>query len=86
MTAKVTLDRAGRVVFPKPLREELRLSAGDTLHLESEGGRITLLPARTKPALRKEHGVWVYPGEAGGASIPEVIGRQREKRLRELMG
>lgn len=30
MSGKVTLDRAGRVVLPKTLRDELRLSPGAT--------------------------------------------------------
>jgi len=59
MTAKITLDKAGRVVLPKSLREELRLGPGDALQLESEGERITLCPVRPQALLKKEYGVWV---------------------------
>jgi AbrB family looped-hinge helix DNA binding protein len=31
MTTKITLDKAGRVLIPKSLREELHLDLGDTL-------------------------------------------------------
>ncbi len=41
---------------------------------------------RSKALLKKERGVWVYQGEATHASIPDVIDREREKRLRESMG
>ena len=85
MVAKITLDRAGRVVIPKPLRRELHLAPGDTLELENEGDRITLHPVRPKALLKKEHGVWVYQGEATDVSIPGLIERERAKRLRELM-
>jgi AbrB family looped-hinge helix DNA binding protein len=30
MTSKLTLDKAGRVVLPKPLRDRLQLVPGDT--------------------------------------------------------
>lgn len=86
MTTKLTLDRAGRVLIPKRLRQELRLGAGDVLQLESEGEQITLRPDRAKALLKKEHGVWVYQGDAVQASLPGVIDHEREKRLRNLTG
>jgi AbrB family looped-hinge helix DNA binding protein len=79
-TAKLTLDKAGRIVFPKPLRDRLQLAPGDTLHLESEGDRITLRPVRKKVTLKKELGVWVYQGGPMDASIPNLIERDRENR------
>jgi AbrB family looped-hinge helix DNA binding protein len=84
MITKITLDKAGRVVLPKPLREEMRLGPGDSLQLESEGERITLRPIRPKSMLKKEYGVWVYQGEPTETSITDLIDREREKRLREL--
>jgi AbrB family looped-hinge helix DNA binding protein len=86
MTAKITLDKAGRVVIPKTLRQELHLGPGDALRLESEGDLITLRPLRPEALLKKERGVWVYQGEPTHASIPGLIDREREKRLRELGG
>jgi AbrB family looped-hinge helix DNA binding protein len=86
MTSKLTLDKAGRVLIPKPVRQELGLGPGDTLQLESEGEQITLRPMRAKALLKKELGVWVYQGESTETSITAVIDREREKRLRESMG
>ena len=86
MITKLTLDQAGRVLLPKRLRQELRLGPGDSMQLESKGEEITLRPVRPKALLKKERGVWVYQGEQTDASIPDVIDREREKRLRELMG
>jgi len=86
MTAKITVDKAGRVVIPKPLRDQMQLATGDTLELESEGEQIILRPVRPKPVLRKERGIWVYQGEATGVSIVDLIDQSREMRLRELLG
>lgn len=59
MTTKIVLDKAGRVVIPKSLREELHLSPGDSLELESNGEQIKLRPLRAKSPIQKEDGVWV---------------------------
>ena len=84
MSTKLTLDKAGRVVLPKPLRDRLQLAPGDSLQLETEGERITLRPVRQNVSLKKELGVWVYQGESSDASITDLLDRQCEKRLREL--
>jgi AbrB family looped-hinge helix DNA binding protein len=86
MTTKVTLDKAGRVVLPKPLRDQMQLAAGDTLQLESEGESITLRPVRPKATLKKECGIWVYQGDSTDTSIPDLLDHEREKRLRESRG
>jgi AbrB family looped-hinge helix DNA binding protein len=58
----VTIDKAGRVVIPKEIRDELRLEAGDTLAIESAGEHVTLRPVHGGTALQKERGVWVFRG------------------------
>jgi len=60
MNSKVTLDRAGRVVLPKALRDEMHLSPGDTLDLTVKGDEVTLRPRRGAMPLQKERGVWVF--------------------------
>jgi len=85
MTAKLTLDRAGRVLIPKTLRQQLHLEPGDALQLESEGEQMTLRPVRPQALLKKERGVWVYQGEPTTASIPDLIDRERAERARGLM-
>ena len=86
MTARVSLDKAGRVVLPKAVREEMQLVPGDKFVLENEGERITLRPIRAQPLLRKERGVWVYQGERTDASISDILDRQRAQRLAEVIG
>jgi AbrB family looped-hinge helix DNA binding protein len=85
MTTKLTLDKAGRVVLPKPLRDRLQLAPGDTLHLESEGERIMLRPVRQNVMLKKELGVWVYQGEPTDASVTDLIDRDRENRSHSVI-
>lgn len=87
MTTKLTLDKAGRVSLPKALRQELQLSPGDSLQLESQGERITLRPVRASAPIRKEHGVWVYrSGTPSTVSIRKLIEEGREERHRSNVG
>jgi AbrB family looped-hinge helix DNA binding protein len=76
------MDRAGRVVLPKPLRDELELGPGDTLELESAGDHITLRPIRAAAPLTKENGVWVFrTGQPLAASVTDSVLREmREDR------
>ena len=78
MIERLTIDKAGRIVLPKPLRDELRLEAGDTLEVESLGEKITLRPLRGNAQLRKKHGVWVY--RAGEPLTQESV----EKTVRQI--
>jgi len=83
MSTRLTIDRAGRVVIPKPLREELHLEPGDSLELGTIGEQITLRPVRGTSPLTKEHGVWVFhSGEPMPASATdemlELIRGQRD--------
>jgi AbrB family looped-hinge helix DNA binding protein len=88
MNTTVTLDKAGRVVIPKTLREELRLEPGDSLELESEGERVTLRPVRSESPLRKERGVWVFHSgrKLTGAVTDKALRDIREQRDREHRG
>ena len=70
MKVTVTLDKAGRVVIPKTVRDELHLEAGDTLELESHADKVTLRPVRSSSPLRKERGVWVF---GTGRKIPAAV-------------
>ena len=59
MNTTLTIDKAGRVVLPKPVRDQLQLSAGDSLVLDSADDRIVLRPVREAVGMRKKRGIWV---------------------------
>ena len=88
MTVKVTLDKAGRIVLPKPLRQELQLVPGDILEAETSGEQITLSPLRGTAGLHKKRGVWVYrAGEPlSDAVVQETLRQVRRERDEENLG
>jgi AbrB family looped-hinge helix DNA binding protein len=88
MVTTLTIDKAGRIVLPKPVRDELQLSPGDSLELESSEERITLRPARGNGRIYKKQGVWVFDsGEAlDGDVVNRTLRQAREERDRRNLG
>jgi AbrB family looped-hinge helix DNA binding protein len=87
MTTTLTLDKAGRVVLPKPVRDEMQLRAGDSLELESSEDCIVLRPRRGGTGLHKKQGIWVFStGEPISAEDTDKILRdiRNERELRFL--
>ncbi|HMD51984.1 MAG TPA: AbrB/MazE/SpoVT family DNA-binding domain-containing protein [Solirubrobacteraceae bacterium] len=48
---QVSIDRAGRVVVPKPLRDELGLAPGTALDIDVVDGHLELSPPRHSPTI-----------------------------------
>lgn len=81
MIATITVDKAGRFVLPKPVRDEFQIEPGDSFELRSSADEIVLRPARGKAQMRREHGVWVLHG---GTPLPaDVIEKTTQKVRRE---
>ncbi len=88
MNTTLTLDKAGRVVLPKTVRDALQIGPGDSLELESSEDRIILRPARGTGRLYKKQGMWVFDsGEPLAAEVVnQTIRRVREERDRHNLG
>jgi AbrB family looped-hinge helix DNA binding protein len=82
---QLIIDRAGRVVIPKSVRDDLQIQGGDTLELELEGDALRLRPIRSKAAMRKKKGIWVYTSDTKGIDIVRMIDEDREARIRSLI-
>ena len=81
----VSMDKAGRVVLPKAVRERLHLRAGALLELEVREGHLELRPVEGRPALVKRDGWWIHQGTGAPAdSLENAVERQRADRLRQL--
>ena len=83
----LTIDGAGRVVIPKPLRDKLGLRAGSTLEVVETSQGVTLIPADQKSFMEKRGGFWVYTGEVpAGFDVVKAIDEEREARDRKILG
>ncbi len=88
MATTLTVDKAGRVVLPKPVRDELQLSAGDSLELEISGEQIVLRPVRGRVGMRKKQGIWVldFDEPISAAATNSVLRDIRRERERAALG
>ena len=90
MNATLTMDKAGRIVLPKAIREELQIGPGDSLELEASGEAIVLRPARGSGRMVKERGVWVFHAGTGTPVTAEIVkktvNRIRRERERKVLG
>jgi AbrB family looped-hinge helix DNA binding protein len=79
------LDKFGRIVIPKQVRDDLGLSPGSILKIEERDEEIVLRPvAETSPLVLKD-GILVFTGEVEG-DLDTAVRRDREERSRKLTG
>lgn len=68
MNAIVEIDKAGRIVVPKKLRDALHLVPGTRLSIERSGDRLTLMPGSIAARLVIEDGVpLIFPADSSHA-------------------
>ena len=81
---KVTIDKAGRVVIPKPLRDRFNLQPGAAMEIEAEAEGLRLTVEPTGSSLIRKKGVLIHHGaERVELDMPAFIEGQRDTRNRE---
>jgi AbrB family looped-hinge helix DNA binding protein len=88
MNAIVEIDKAGRIVIPKRIREELHLKPGSRLRIESSSERLVLEQDFAEPRLEMRDGVLVIVG--GGptltaADVNDAMSQGYEERQKRIM-
>lgn len=81
----VVLDKFGRVLIPKRVRDQLGLKPGTELRLETGERAISLIPAEDERLLDDEGGVLVFTGKLTGEAAG-AVGQLRNERMRKLAG
>ncbi len=79
MKSVISIDRAGRVVLPKALREQFNLHPGSQLEITTGQDHLELKPADTTPALTREGGLLIHQG-AAQVSLSNFIQQTRDER------
>jgi len=80
---ETTLDRFGRILIPKQIREDLNLKPGTQIRIEETDQTIILKPVRGEPNLVVKDGVLVYSGTPVG-DLERAVERHREERAKSL--
>jgi AbrB family looped-hinge helix DNA binding protein len=75
-------DPAGRIVIPKPIRDELGLRPGEELEMSARDGRIEIERAPSPMALAERDGS--LAAEAHGAEIPPLTVDQVREEIERV--
>lgn len=81
---ETTIDRFGRVVIPKDVREHLDLDPGSVLVVEMHDHEIHLKPARAQPDVVVKDGVLVFSGTAVG-DVAAAVRTHRTTRIQAVI-
>ncbi|OGW17714.1 MAG: hypothetical protein A2072_07655 [Nitrospirae bacterium GWC1_57_7] len=80
---KTTLDKFGRLVVPKDIRDRLGLRPGDEIEIEEHGREVVLKPADDIVPLQMKDGVLVFTGASTG-DIEGSVSAGRDEHIRRL--
>lgn len=69
----VPIDKAGRVVLPKRIRNELAIHPGDQLKISIHGNAVTLRAARAESGFIKRGHALVFSSEGGDLLDNETV-------------
>ena len=57
----IPIDKTGRVVIPKNLRDELAIQPGDLLKVSIRGQEVALRPSREASGFIRRGQAWFFP-------------------------
>ena len=81
------MDKAGRIVLPKPVRDRLGLRAGMDFEIAESSEGLVLKPVIEMPSMVRVNGFWVHQGVAPkGFDWNRFIDQEREERHRKVSG
>jgi AbrB family looped-hinge helix DNA binding protein len=79
------LDKFGRIVIPKKIRDDFSLMPGTSIWIEEGKNEILLKPIEDEPSLIEKDGVLVFTGKLMG-NLETKIEEIRKERSRSLGG
>jgi AbrB family looped-hinge helix DNA binding protein len=84
---RTVLDRFGRVLLPKPLRDRAGIRPGDALRVAVRSGNLVLEPVRGDAGIALRDGLPVLTGYALSEEFDwtSLVRRDRERRVRDIL-
>lgn len=79
-----TLDKFGRVIIPKKIRESLGIDVKSTLNISEDGKRIVIELVPEKEPVIERDGILVFTGFLE-ENIKDLIKSERNRRMHKLL-
>ena len=80
---ETSVDRFGRIVIPKKIREDFNLESGTPIRIEENEQSIILTPVHGEPNLRVKDGVLVFSG-ISLEDLSDALAKHRENRIKSI--
>lgn len=85
MTLKI--DKAGRIILPKPVRDRFQLREGSELLLEERPDGLTLRPVEQRSSMVQEDGLLVHQGKVPrGFDWDAAVDAVRDEQIKNASG
>jgi AbrB family looped-hinge helix DNA binding protein len=82
---ELRIDKAGRIVVPKALRERLGFKPDMELEVIEQPDGVLLKRLEQRPSMVKIDGMWVHQGSAEpGANWERILEGVREERIESV--
>ncbi|MBT3295644.1 MAG: AbrB/MazE/SpoVT family DNA-binding domain-containing protein [Verrucomicrobia bacterium] len=82
---QLVLDKSGRMVLPKAVRDDFALEPGDLLDLQEQSDCIVLRPVNERSAVKSKNGLLVVSSAPAG-DLRKAVAAHRQTRLRRAAG
>jgi bifunctional DNA-binding transcriptional regulator/antitoxin component of YhaV-PrlF toxin-antitoxin module len=83
---EIKMDKAGRIVVPKPLRERLGFLTDTELEAIELAEGVLLKRVQPRPSMAKVDGLWVHQGSAeAGANWDHILDGVREEQIQSVL-
>jgi len=83
---ELRIDKAGRIVVPKPLRERLRFKPDTALEAIEQPEGVLLKRVEQRPSMVKVDGLWVHQGSPEpGANWERILKDVHEERVESIL-
>lgn len=80
-----TLDKYGRILIPKRLRELLRITPHTQLVISEKGNKIIIEPVSAENPYEEKDGMLVFVGELE-VGYESLIEQERKRRDEQILG
>jgi AbrB family looped-hinge helix DNA binding protein len=83
---ELKIDKSGRIVVPKALRERLGFKPDSELEAIEQPDGVLLKRVEERPSMIKVDGLWVHQGNLQqGANWERVLEEVREERIESVL-